>query len=659
MADHPRRPAFLVALLAALGLLLPLAPGPADAARQPVPTVGVADATFRVDDVTPDLARSGGHLVARALDLEAFTTIGVSASGHLHGRMRAHLPSGWTPWSRLHLHDGSGTSEPLWVGDDADGWELVLDDEARAVVVHLVRPTGVPAEVRPAATTTASGGFNPEPSIRRREAWGAAPFRGTPQLNARITRGVVHHTVNTNTYRQDQVPSMLRSIQAFHQGTRGWPDIAYNFIVDRFGTIWEARDRSYEDPVRVSATSGTDRDTVTVAFLGDGSSYTPGAATRQAMGRLLGWKMRKHGVLPTRANIVGHTQIGQTTCPGAALLAQVPSIENAAMAGNPRPGPYWDVPWTARNAKAIDWAGDAGVITGYPDRTFRPGLTTSRADAVAFLWRLAGRPAGSSHPFTDVPANAPYREALEWGSDTGVVKGVSPTRFAPGRAMTRRAMVDTLWRWMGEPDVATTHDFADSGPRASLDWAELAGVAGGATFRPTDPLTRGIAAAFLYRVRPFTDVGRRQVARAAVDWARAHVILSGYRDHTFRPARAATRAAAAGWLWRFLDRPLSGPRDAEPRTQALDRATAVTWLWEGAGSPAPSVPSDYTDVGPGDAHADAAAWAQDHALFPDFAATTTFGPGQPVSRSQLVRALYRLAARPAAWAVTPPGAVRF
>ena len=30
------------------------------------------------------------------------------------------------------------------------------------------------------------------------------------------------------------------------------------FVVDRFGTIWEARERSYEDPIRVSATSGTD-----------------------------------------------------------------------------------------------------------------------------------------------------------------------------------------------------------------------------------------------------------------------------------------------------------------------------------------------------------------------------------------------------------------
>jgi hypothetical protein len=247
----------------------------------------------------------------------------------------------------------------------------------------------------------------------------------------------VHHTVNSNTYSQSQVPSMLRSIQAFHQGTRGWPDIAYNFIVDRFGTIWEARERSYEDPVQVSATSGTDRDTVTVAFLGDGSSYTPSGATLTAMGKLLGWKLRKHGLLPTRANIIGHTEIGQTSCPGAALLARVPTIENAAMAGNPPPGPYWDVPWTSRNAKAIDWVGDARIIGGYPDHTFRPTAPSTRADTLVWVWRMAGEPSGTSHPFTDVPPDAPFREALEWGSDTGVAKGITPTRGPPSTGRQR------------------------------------------------------------------------------------------------------------------------------------------------------------------------------------------------------------------------------
>jgi len=469
--------------------------------------------------------------------------------------------------------------------------------------------------------------FNPAPSIRRREAWGAAPFRGTPRRNSRITRGVVHHTVNSNTYRQDQVPSMLRSIQAFHQGTRGWPDIAYNFIVDRFGTIWEARERSYEDPIRVSATSGTEINTVTVAYLGDGTRYTPPRATIRSMGRLLGWKLRKHGLLPNRSNIVAHTEIGQTSCPGAALRAKLPGIENAAIAGNPSPGPYWDVPWTNRNARAIDWAGDRRIIPGYPDHTYRPSNAGSRADAVVWMWRLAGQQPGTSHPFTDVPDGAPYEEALEWASENGYVRGVRPTRFAPGRAMTRQAMIDMLWRWQGEPDIPVDHGFGDAGARESLDWAREAGIVGGTTFRPTDATTRGIAAAWLYDLRPFTDVPRR--GRAAPDWARAHVIATGYRDHTFRPDVVATRETATGWIWRLLDRPAPGPADATPAGDPLTRAAAVTWLWQAAGSPTVDLPSGYTDVPSGAPHEMAAAWSEDHGILPALADGTFGHVGHP------------------------------
>jgi hypothetical protein len=226
--------------------------------------------------------------------------------------------------------------------------------------------------------------------------------------------------------------------------------------------------------------------------------------------------------------------------------------------------------------------------------------------------------------------------------------------------MTRQGMIDLLWRWQGEPDLPVDHDFGDAGPRGSLDWARAYRLVGGSTFRGTDPMTRGIAAAWLYDLRPFTDVGRGNVARASVDWARAHVIVTGYGNHTFRPANVVSRDAAAEWVWRFLDRPAPGPVDATPGSDPLDRATAVTWLYEAAGSPAVTTPSDYTDVDSGDTYESAAAWSQDFALFPDFPGPT-FGAGQTVTRGQFVRALYRLADRPLAWdpSVTPPTTVRF
>ncbi len=649
MADHARA---LVGACLLAGVLVTAAPAP------PAP-VARTESAYAVDDVTPVLHTDGNRRVALDEGIEPFTMIGVTHRGGGEGRVRAHLPTGWTGWLDLHAgHGGGPTSDPVWVGEGADGYELRLPPAATGVVVHLVRATGDAIELAPVAERAATEAGNPAPPVRRRSTWGARPYQGTIRLNPRITRGVVHHTVNSNSYGQDQVPSMLRSIQAYHQDTRGWPDIAYNFVVDRWGRIWEARARSYDAPVVVSASSGTTRETVTVAFLGDGSTRAAPSEAVRAMGRLLGWKLRKHGLLPTRANVVGHRQIGQTSCPGAAIMGQIRTIETVAIAGNPPAGPYDDVPWTSPNAGAIDWAGEEGIIPGYPDRTFRPHADASRAAALVWLWRLAGEPSGTSHPFTDVPAGALYQEALEWGSGEGIVRGISPTRFAPGRDMSRQAFVDLLWRWVGEPQIPVAHPFTDAGPRPSLDWAAEGGLAGGTTFRPTAVLSRSNAAVFLHHLRPFTDVGRHHVARAAVDWAWGHLIVAGFGGHAFRPDVDVTRAQGSSWIWRFLDRPVAGPVDPAPAGDPLDRATAATWLWQAAGAPTVALPAGFTDVAAGAPYEMAAAWAEDFTIFADLAGST-FGPDDLLSRADLVRALYRLADRPGAWAVTPPTTVRF
>lgn len=658
MAEPTRaRRGLLVAVLAVA--ILGLVPSSAGAQAPPA----TFESTYRVDDVVPDLrALPGGRLVARADGVEPFTTVGASfrsPSGE-EGRVRAHLPSGWTPWFDLHHgHGGGPTTDPVWVGDGADGYEVRLPADASETVLHLVRPTGEAVELTPTASPATEAG-NAAPAVQRRSAWGAAPYRGTIRYNDRVTRGVVHHTVNTNGYSASQVPSMLRSIQSYHQGSsRNWPDIAYNFIVDRFGTIWEARAQSYDRLTRVSATSGTTEDTVTVAFLGDGSSQgAPSTATR-SMGRLLGWKLRKHGLMPSRANIVGHTQIGQTSCPGAALLGQVPTIERIAIEGNPPPGPFYDVPWTSPISRAVDWVADEGIIPGYEDLTFRPTREASRADAAVWLWRLAGEPPGPfPDPYTDVPEGAPYRRPVLWASDEGFLRGITETRFVPARTVTRDMLVNALWRYLGEPDVPDAHGYGDAGPRAALDWADAFGLAPGANFSGGEAVTRGTGATWLFRTRPFVDLGPNHVARNAADWARVHVIVAPLPGHTFGPNQVLTRAQASTWVWRFMDEPTGGPVDPTPGADDLDRATAVTWLWDAAGSPVVTLPSDYDDV-IGQPHEMAAAWAQDFALFVDFAASAGFNGNTDVSRAQFVRALYRLAQRPGAWAVTPPGTVLF
>ena len=64
---------------------------------------------------------------------------------------------------------------------------------------------------------------------------------GGPYYNATIKEGFVHHTAGTNGYSSAEVPKIIRGIYAYHVKSNGWSDIGYNFLVDRFGRLWEGR----------------------------------------------------------------------------------------------------------------------------------------------------------------------------------------------------------------------------------------------------------------------------------------------------------------------------------------------------------------------------------------------------------------------------------
>ena len=70
---------------------------------------------------------------------------------------------------------------------------------------------------------------------------------------------------------------------------------------------------------------------VGIAFLGDATSSVTSAAVT-SYGRLVGWKLFLGGVRPSSSNVVGHRDVGQSSCPGNALYARLGSIRTAAAA---------------------------------------------------------------------------------------------------------------------------------------------------------------------------------------------------------------------------------------------------------------------------------------------------------------------------------------
>ena len=183
-------------------------------------------------------------------------------------------------------------------------------------------------------------------SIVPRAEWGPslAPTGPVPdEPDVRFL--LVHHSVNANTYAASAVPGMLTGIYRFHTGDKGWPDIAYNFFVDRFGGVWEGRTGSLARAKAVDATGGSQGFAQLCCFLGDHSSEPPSAAAQESMGALLGWLAQRDGVdladgaraqFTSRgsnrypagaavdvATVSGHRDVSQTACPGDAAYALV------------------------------------------------------------------------------------------------------------------------------------------------------------------------------------------------------------------------------------------------------------------------------------------------------------------------------------------------
>ena len=122
-------------------------------------------------------------------------------------------------------------------------------------------------------------------------------------------------------------------------------------------------------------------------------------------------------------------------------------------AGSPEPvsneNPFSDISENAYFYKAVLWAVEQGITKGTTAITFSPGNTVSRAQAVTFLYRSANSPSTESdnNPFTDVPQNSYYNNAVTWASETGVTQGRTSTTFNPSEDCNRGQIITFLYRY--------------------------------------------------------------------------------------------------------------------------------------------------------------------------------------------------------------------
>lgn len=277
----------------------------------------------------------------------------------LQVRARA-LDGTWGEWTELQ-DDGvmpdAGTTEAgraragttsLWVGD-ADAVQVAtVGPAAEAVPATDVRlaliGSQMPADVtaRPAVAQVV-----PFPVVTRAE-WGARAPTCTMDAVPRIDGAVVHHTAGSNTYATPaQARQQIRNDQAYHMGTRGWCDLGYNFIVDRWGNIYEGRAGSLARNVIGVHATNYNTGTVGVSLLGNFDIADVPAVTLEAAGRVIGWRLGQSGVSPTATvtyrntgrrlpAIISHRDVAATACPGRFVFARLAAIRSAAVVGATR-----------------------------------------------------------------------------------------------------------------------------------------------------------------------------------------------------------------------------------------------------------------------------------------------------------------------------------
>ncbi|MFN8107642.1 MAG: FG-GAP-like repeat-containing protein [Nocardioidaceae bacterium] len=227
-----------------------------------------------------------------------------------------------------------------------------LPDSSSTLASSQRSDTGVQAQANPGQASLAAMRVAPMPQIYSRAQWGAnEKMRDASSLRyGTIQTSFVHHTVNANNYSEADVPALLRGIYAYHTKSRGWSDIGYNFLVDRFGRIWEGRYGGIAKSPVGAHTLGYNEVSFAMSAIGNFETAQPSQQIIDAFAALFAWKLSMYNI-PANATglrvkgktfqaINGHRDAGSTDCPGKYLYAQLPQIRTLATAiqnGNQAP----------------------------------------------------------------------------------------------------------------------------------------------------------------------------------------------------------------------------------------------------------------------------------------------------------------------------------
>jgi hypothetical protein len=473
----------------------------------------------------PGTALGSGLVQQR--DLQPQASVRTLATGHfelvgLHWRgpglveyRTRSLAGRWSPWllssdedalpdrgtRELRAMRGWRVGEPQWTGASNAIQYRALGRVAR-VRAFLVRSSRVAVGGRRPALAGA-------PPIITRADWHADESirRAGPYYADGIHLAIVHHTAGSNSYTKAQSASIVRAIELYHVQGNGWNDIGYNFLVDKYGQIFEGRYGGITRPVVGAHAQGFNSGSVGISVIGDYSSTSISPAARAALVSLIAWRLDLAHVDPlskvvrvsagnprypagtalTLNAISAHRDVYPTSCPGASLYAQLPFVRTeVSKTGLPKlytpavvgalGGP---IRFTARLSNAVSWTVTVRDETGATVAS-GTGATTkvdwtwdaTRATKQRYSWSIT---AAQMRPATGSIGSAPVPLSLQRlklaptivspnGDGRGDEAKVTYVLSAPA------AVTAKVTNSLDQP-VATLFDGALAAGKQELSWA--------------------------------------------------------------------------------------------------------------------------------------------------------------------------------------------
>src|SRR5215216_944194 len=298
--------------------------------------------------VTRDLPVGGARSLAAGGPATHFNLVGLHWRGAGRVFFRTRGQSGWSGWHEADAEPEDlpdrGTDEarrmrswrignPWWTGPAE---RIQVRTRGR---VDRVRANFVWSPEEPMLERSLQIAGSPKIILRR--SWGANERirRDNPDYAPTLVDAIVHHTAGAGARTPAQSAAIVRGIQAYHVLGNGWNDIGYNFLVDKYGQVFEGRGGGIDQNVGGAHAQGFNTGSTGVAVLGTYSGRDITTATRSSLVKLISWRLdvahvdprttltfvsygsdRFAAGTPVRLRAVsGHRDTAFTSCPGAVL----------------------------------------------------------------------------------------------------------------------------------------------------------------------------------------------------------------------------------------------------------------------------------------------------------------------------------------------------